>query len=74
MPLYKNLGRDSGVASYQIQSKSIAVTFSTEVTYVYTYTIPGKEHVETMKTLAQNGRGLNSYINKYVRDKWDHKY
>ncbi len=74
MTLYKNIGRDSGVRSYQIQSNTISVTFTSGVTYVYNYGSAGKEHIENMKELAQNGRGLNSYINKYVKNRYSKKF
>lgn len=74
MAFYANLGGDSGVESYQIQNNSISVTFSSGITYLYTYSVPGREHVENMKTLAKNGSGLNSYIKKYVRKSYARKY
>lgn len=67
MEKYKNLNRISAVESYEISDTFIKVKFyKTNKIYTYTYVSAGKENVETMKILALNGRGLNSYINKYV--------
>ena len=74
MPLYKNLGGDSGVYSYEIGNKRIIVTFSSNMSYEYTYSSAGSDHIEKMKTLAVQGQGLNSYINKHVRTKYSRKF
>ncbi|MBO6881879.1 hypothetical protein [Winogradskyella sp.] len=67
MARYRNLGGDSGVYSYEIGNNSIIVTFSTNASYEYTYESAGARHIENMKRLAQQGHGLNSYINKHVK-------
>lgn len=73
MPRYKNLGRDSGVYSYEIGNDRIIVTFSTSSTYEYTYSSAGSQHVENMKSLATNGQGLNGYINNNVKYNYSRK-
>ncbi len=71
MQIYKNLGGDSGVESYEIGTDYIMVKFKKTVRlYTYSYASAGKEAVELMKVMAKNGEGLNEYINKYVRDKY----
>ncbi|MDD7887106.1 hypothetical protein [Flavivirga sp. 57AJ16] len=70
MTWYKNLGGDSGIASYEIGADKITITFSTNVSYEYTYDSAGVDHIENMKSLAKNGQGLNSYINKYVKKRY----
>ncbi|MBR6627076.1 MAG: hypothetical protein IKL04_03750 [Lachnospiraceae bacterium] len=71
MQIYKNLGGDSGVESYEIGTDYIMVEFKKTVRlYTYSYASAGKEAVELMKVMAKNGEGLNEYINKYVRDKY----
>ncbi|KAB2833130.1 MAG: hypothetical protein F9K48_09090 [Candidatus Brocadia sp.] len=67
MNLYKNLGGDSGVHSFEIGPDCIKVQFLDGVNYTYNYAVTGMDHVERMKELAIFGQGLNSYINKYVR-------
>lgn len=66
MEIYRNYGGDSGVKSYLIGTSSITVKFSNG-TYEYTYTSAGAERVEEMKKLARAGKGLNSFINTYVK-------
>lgn len=72
MEKYRNSGGDSGVSAYEIGSDYIIVKFSgTARTYRYSYRKAGQKHVESLKQLAQSGSGLNSYINKHVRDLYD---
>lgn len=69
---YRNIGSDSGVDSYQIGENYITVKFkSTHRRYTYSFNRAGRENVKNMKTLAQEGRGLNSYINKHVKFSYD---
>jgi hypothetical protein len=73
MTPYLNLGGDSAVTSYQYGHDFIEVEFKHKDIYRYSYLRPGSQHVEIMKTLADNGEGLGAYINKYVRDKYEKK-
>ncbi len=70
MERYKNLGGDSGVAAYEIGADFIKVQFKTGSIYLYTYSSAGSSNIETMKMLAMNGEGLNSFISRKVRDKY----
>jgi len=72
MDRYKNLGGNSNVSEYEIGADHIIVKFlGTISTYRYSYSKAGQNQVESMKKLAQAGRGLNSYINRYVKFKYD---
>ena len=73
MEPYINLSGNSGVAAFEIMDDSITVRFKDGGKYLYTYWSAGAEHVERMKTLAANGNGLNSYINKHVKKKYASK-
>ena len=64
---YKNLGRDSGINSYELGPDYIRVAFEGLHVYLYTNDITGEENIEQMKQLAERGEGLNEFINKYVR-------
>lgn len=66
MPKYLNLGRDSGIVSYEMGDDWIEVSFSQGRfrTYTYTYSSAGSAHVENMKQLAGQGHGLNEYIKR----------
>ncbi len=67
MEVYKNLHGDSGVSAYQIGGDFIIVRFKSGrwTTYTYTYASAGSTSVETMKSLAKQGYGLNSYISTH---------
>ncbi len=72
MTIYRNRGGNSGVSAFEIGDDYIMVKFSgTSKTYTYSYRKAGSTHVENMKNLAQDGRGLNSYIYRYVKHLYD---
>lgn len=72
MERYRNWSGTSGIAAYEIGPDFIKVRFrDTSRTYTYSYGHAGRIHVETMKTLAQRGSGLNKYINLHVRHLYD---
>jgi hypothetical protein len=67
MELYKNLGGNSGVEAYEIGNDFIKVLFKDGSVFLYDYAHTGQVAVETMKLLALNGQGLNSFINASVK-------
>lgn len=67
MEMYRNLGGNSGVANYELGSDSVTVQFNDGAVYLYNYVSAGRSNIETMRTLAIAGQGLNSFIMKYVR-------
>jgi hypothetical protein len=71
MERYRNSSRDSGVLSFEIGTDYIKVRFCSYKTYSYSHGKAGQTHVANMKGLAQAGRGLNSYINRYVKYLYD---
>ncbi|PLY09981.1 MAG: hypothetical protein C0626_07265 [Arcobacter sp.] len=73
MTTYKDINGDSGVLRYKINNDKIIVEFKGGSQYLYTYASAGQTHIEKMKVLAQNGDGLNSYINKYVKKQYESK-
>lgn len=73
MTKYKDINGDSGVAKYEIGADRLTIEFKGGSQYLYTYASAGETHIEKMKRLAQNGDGLNSYINKNVRTKYEKK-
>jgi hypothetical protein len=70
MMRYANTGGDSGVFAYEIAMDSIAVEFTDGALYLYTYASTGEPDIEQMKSLAQRGRGLNSFISRFVRKRY----
>lgn len=74
MEYYKNLNGNSSIIAYKTYDDKIAVKFRDGKTYTYSYYKAGKEHVDNMKILANNGCGLNSYIMRHVKYKYDNYY
>lgn len=78
---YKNLsGRSSVdkfdgkiVIAYGAGKDYIRVKFNTGAIYKYTYQSAGRENVETMKILAEQGIGLNSFIKLNVDKMYETK-
>ncbi len=73
MKQYGDKNKVSGVLSYDYGDDYIVVTFKRGGTYKYTYESAGASHIDSMKVLADNGDGLNTYINKYVRRSYSEK-
>jgi glutamate carboxypeptidase len=70
MARYANLSGNSGIETCKIGDDSIIVGFKGNQRYLYNYWKPGRAHVEEMKKLAEAGRGLSTYIAKYVKDNY----
>ncbi len=73
MERYKNLGGDSGVATYEVGDDRIRVQFDDGAVYLYTYASAGLDNIEQMKQLAEHGQGLNGFINTCVRKRYELK-
>lgn len=73
MKRYKNLEGHSGVSAYEAGQESISIEFNHDAVYLYTYASAGKRTIETMKRLAEAGKGLSTYISRYVREKFEKK-
>lgn len=71
---YRNLGGNSNVSAYRIDPSQITVSFNGGGTYVYTYSSAGVAKIETMKQLANQGRGLNSFIVTKANKSYARKY
>ena len=70
---YQNLSGDSGVRFYAAGADFLRVWFIGGDGYEYDYDKPGRSHVEEMKRLAEAGRGLATYISRYVRENFARK-
>lgn len=72
MQIYQNNGGRSNVEAFEIGQNYILVKFhGTSKLYRYSYSSAGIENVEAMKRLAVQGSGLNSFIMKNVRTKYE---
>ena len=70
MKRYNNLDGNSGITHYRAGDDYIIIRFVDGGEYLYNHRAPGGGHVAQMILLAQRGRGLATYINKYVRDNY----
>ncbi|TYT26585.1 hypothetical protein FZO89_10140 [Luteimonas viscosa] len=68
MKPYRDDDGDSGVAAYESGPGWIVVRFHHGGTYRYDDSHPGPLLVMEMQRLADAGAGLNTYINRHVRD------
>jgi len=71
MKNYKNASGTSGISAYEIGPDWIKVRFIGDAVYTYSCSRAGKLHVERMKNLAYQGKGLATYISRYVKDLYD---
>ncbi len=67
MEKYAIADNTSGVKAYEVGHHSITLEFNDGDVYLYTYQSAGREVVEQMIKLAQEGQGLNSYVSQRVR-------
>lgn len=73
MERYRDIDGDSGIAGYENGPDYIRVKFSDGSVYLYTYASAGSDNIEDMKRLAVAGDGLNAFINKNVRKRYEKK-
>ena len=65
---YLTTTHDSGIAAWDAGPGWIAIRFHRGGTYLYDDRRPGPGHVLEMQRLAEAGEGLNTYINRHVRE------
>jgi len=70
---YQNLSGSSGVSAFEIGDDFIKVQFQDGGVYMYNYSSTGEGCIETMKELAKEGEGLNTFINQNVKKKYAYK-
>lgn len=70
MPLYPDLNQASGVARYAEGQDWIELTFKDGRIYRYDAEAPGPRHLAEMRRRARQGRGLLTYVNRFVRDNY----
>jgi hypothetical protein len=73
MKRYRNISSNSGILAYEIGGNFIKIKFTDGEVYIYDYKRPGKTHVEQMKKLALKGKGLATYVNRFVRENYSEK-
>jgi hypothetical protein len=73
MKRYKNLGGKSSVASYELAKDYIKVSFVNRELFRYSNQSAGAANVRQMKTLAEAGKGLGTFIDANVKKLFDKK-
>ena len=74
MVSYKNLNGNSNVKCYNISENYIDIEFyNTPLVYRYSDVAPGIQVLNELKKLANQGYGLNSFINKYVKTNYERR-
>lgn len=70
---YKNLGGKSVVAHYELEKDAINIKFTNNSAYRYTNQSAGSENIKKMKSLALAGKGLGTFIEANVKDRFVRK-
>jgi hypothetical protein len=73
MRRYRNLDGHSGVTAYDCGDGFIRVRFVNGDVYEYTDEVTGRKHIGNMQRLAQAGRGLATYVSRFVHDAYARK-
>ena len=73
MKPYRNLNGNSGVLAWEAGKDFIKIRFRGGDVYLYTHSVTGQRHVEQMKKLAAEGKGLSTYISQHVKEKYTEK-
>ena len=71
---YRNQNGNSNIHAFAFGSGFIRVQFNDGSTYEYNNAVTGALNIMTMIALANQGYGLNSYINKNVRKRYSNKF
>ena len=70
---YKNLSGDSKVVRYERAKDAIIIHFKDCSTYRYTNQTADPANIKKMKELAAAGKGLGTFIDKNMKDRFSHK-
>jgi len=70
---YKNLSGNSGVSAFEMGIDFIKVYFKNRTIYLYNNKRTGEQNIQRMKSLALRGKGLNTLINKNLKNRFAKK-
>jgi hypothetical protein len=73
MKLYKNLSGDSKVVRYEIAKDALTIRFADCSVYRYTNQSAGPDNISKMKSLAVAGKGLGTFIDSNVKERFSRK-
>lgn len=67
---YRNVGGNSSVVAYDTGVDWLLIRFNDSSLYLYTTKSTSSEDIEYMRKLANDGKGLNSYVNRRIGNKY----
>lgn len=70
---YQNKNNTSGIAAYEMGPDYIRIEFTTGAVYEYDHAHTGAAQIEHLKYLAEQGKGLNSYLNRNVHQQYSRR-
>lgn len=70
---YKNAGGKSSVLQYELEKDAVNIRFNDNTAYRYTNQSSGRENIAKMKTLALAGKGLGTFVEANLKDKYERK-
>ena len=71
---YKSRNPNAGITTYELTDTAIILEFAdAKHRYLYDEQVPGPTHVAAMKRLAADGKGLTTYVNQHVRERYARK-
>ncbi len=73
MKRYQNLSGKSQVTMYELAKDVVTVRYANQEVYRYSNQSAGRENISKMKVLAQAGKGLETFINANVKEKFARK-
>lgn len=73
MTPYADVSGTSGIVAYEPTHDGIIIRFVGGARYEYNAQKPGPAAVRRMKALAEQGRGLATYIARFVRENYFRK-
>jgi hypothetical protein len=73
MKRYQNLSGKSAVTMYELAKDVVTVRYANQEVYRYSNQSAGRENISKMKVLAQAGKGLETFINANVKEKFARK-
>ena len=70
MQTYQNLSGKSTIESYEFGKQRMVVQYKNGSAYLYDQAASGTMNLMIMKELAEIGKGLHTYISRFVDDKF----
>ncbi len=73
MKRYQNLSGKSKVTMYELAKDVVTIRYANQEVYRYSNQSAGMANIGKMKVLAQAGKGLETFINANVKEKFARK-